>query len=276
MIELNRIYNEDCLEGMKRIPDGFIDLTVTSPPYDNLRTYNGYIKHWSFEKFKAIAKELYRVTKPGGVVVWVVGDATIKGSETGTSFRQALFFIECGFNLHDTMIYKKHAPHPPNVRYWQCFEYMFVFSKGKPKTFNPLMQMKKCIEKNSNSTYRQKDGSLKTLNENAIKRFKKAAQNNYRIADNIWEIQAGYITSTKDKYAYKHPAIFPEKLAQDHILSWSNPGDIVFDPFLGSGTTAKMALLNSRNFIGFEISKEYCDIANERIRKAIAEKEVGE
>lgn len=144
---------------------------------------------------------------------------------------------------------------------------MFVFSKGKPKTFNPLTQMKKCIEKNPNkiSTYRQKDGSLKTLNENAIKRFKKVAQNNYRIADNIWEIQGGYIMSTKDKYAYKHPAIFPEKLAQDHILSWSNPGDIVFDPFLGSGTTAKMAVLNDRKYIGFEISKEYFNIACQRL-----------
>ncbi len=263
-MEVNKIYNENCLDTMTRMPDCFVDLTVTSPPYDNLRTYNGY----SFD-FEAVAKELYRVTKQGGVVVWVVGDATINGSETGTSFRQALFFKDCGFNLHDTMIYKKHAPYPPNVRYWQCFEYMFVFSKGKPKTFNPLMQMKKCIEKNPNgtSTYRQKDGSLKTLNENAIKRFKKAAQNNYRIADNIWEIQAGYITSAKDKYAYKHPAIFPEKLAQDHILSWSNPGDIVFDPFLGSGTTAKMAILNNRNWIGSEISKEYCEIAEKRINE---------
>ena len=256
----------DCLEGMKMLPDSCIDLTVTSPPYDNLRDYNNEVT-WNFEKFQEVAKELFRITKPGGVVVWVVGDATINGSETGTSFRQALYFKEIGFNLHDTMIYKKHAPHPPNVRYWQCFEYMFVFSKGKPKTFNPLMQMKKDFEKDPNRirTYRQKDGSLKTLDENAKKRFKKAAQNNYRIADNIWEIQAGYMTSAKDKYAHKHPAIFPEKLAQDHILSWSNPGDIVFDPFLGSGTTAKMALLNGRNYIGIDISEEYCEIARKRI-----------
>ena len=258
----------DCLEVMKKLPDNCIDLTVTSPPYDNLREYNNAAA-WNFEKFQEVAKELFRITKPGGVVVWVVGDATINGSETGTSFRQALFFKDCGFNLHDTMIYKKHAPYPPNVRYWQCFEYMFVFSKGKPKTFNPLMQMKKCIEKNPDRTrtYRQKDGSLKTLNEKAIKRFKKAAQNNYRIADNIWEIQAGYLTSAKDKYAYKHPAIFPEQLAEDHILSWSNEGDVVFDPFMGSGTTAKMAVLNNRKYIGFEVSKEYCDIAKKRIQE---------
>ncbi|NLI61465.1 MAG: site-specific DNA-methyltransferase [Clostridiales bacterium] len=253
---------------MKRLPDDSIDLTVTSPPYDNLRTYKGY----TFD-FEGIAKQLLRVTKLGGVVVWVVGDATIKGSETGTSFRQALYFKEIGFNLHDTMIYKKHAPHPPNVRYWQCFEYMFVFSKGKPKTFNPLMQMKKCIEKNPNraSTYRQKDGSLKALNKNAMKRFKKAAQNNYRIADNIWEIDSGWMKSTADKIAYEHPAIFPEQLAEDHILSWSNPGDIVLDPMCGSGTTCKMAALNDRDYIGIDISEEYCELSRWRIRAALSE-----
>ena len=256
----------DCVELMKEIPNDFIDLTVTSPPYDNLRDYNNEVT-WNFEVFKEVAKELFRITKPGGVVVWVVGDATVNGSETGTSFRQALYFKDvCGFNLHDTMIYKKHSQYPPNRRYWQCFEYMFVFSKGKPKTFNPLMQMKKHIKiPSSKDTYRQKDGSLKTLNENAMKRFEKAAQNNYRIADNIWEIQGGYMSSTKDKYAFKHPAVFPEKLVQNHILTWSNPGDIVFDPFLGSGTTAKMAVLTDRHYIGFEISKEYFDIACQRL-----------
>ena len=260
----NQIICGDCLEVMKTFPDKSIDMVLTSPPYDNLRTYKGYTFN-----FEGIAQEIYRVLKDGGVCVWVVGDATIKGSETGTSFKQALYFKEIGFNLHDTMIYKKHAPHPPNVRYWQCFEYMFVFSKGKPKTFNPLMQMKKCIEKNPDRTrtYRQKDGGLKTLNENAIKRLKKAAQNNYRIADNIWEIQVGYMTSAKDKYAYKHPAIFPEKLAQDHILSWSNEGDIILDPMAGSGTTLKMAKKNNRNYIGIEISHEYIDIINQRLNK---------
>ena len=134
MIELNKIYNEDCLEGMRGIPDGSVDLTVTAPPYDNLRTYNGFA--WDFE---GVAKELFRVTKHGGVVVWVVGDQTIKGNETGTLFRQALFFKDCGFNLHDTMIWKKTNPIPlTHNRFEQSFEYMFVFSKGSPKTFNPI------------------------------------------------------------------------------------------------------------------------------------------
>ena len=164
MIELNKIYNEDCLQGMKRIQDGFVDLTVTSPPYDNLRTYNGNIEQWSFEKFQAIAKELYRVTKHGGVVVWVVGDATIKGSETGTSFRQALYFKEIGFNLHDTMIYAKRNPMPITPKaivYRPCFEYMFVFSKGKPKTFNPLMIEAITAGTKVRASTRQKDGSIK-------------------------------------------------------------------------------------------------------------------
>ena len=260
---LNKIIHGDCLELMKDIPDNIIDLTVTSPPYDNLRTYNGF----SFD-FENIAKELYRVTKPGGVVVWVVGDATIKGSETGTSFKQALYFKEIGFNLHDTMIYKKHSPFPPNNRYWQTFEYMFVLSKGKPKTFNPLMQDKKYFERGYFSG-RNSNGELIKESGNVTKRLDAAKKKKQRIKDNIWDIKSGYMKSTTDKIAYKHPAIFPERLAEDHILSWSNPGDIVFDPMAGSGTTCKMAMLNDRKYIGMEISKEYVDIANKRIEETL-------
>jgi DNA modification methylase len=232
------------------LPDESVDLTVTSPPYDNLRTYNGY----SFD-FESVANELYRITKPGGVVVWVVGDATVKGSETGTSFRQALYFKEIGFNLHDTMIYQKNSyPFPPSNRYYQQFEYMFVFSKGSPKTTNLL----RCTAqgRKRKSTQRNKDGTTTVFTSEG---------NETRVMDNVWLIDAGYMRTTKDKYAYKHPAMFPEELAKRHILTWSNPCDVVLDPFMGSGTTAKMALLNNRNFIGFEISEEYVRIANQRI-----------
>ena len=255
----------DCLEGMKLLPDECIDLTVTSPPYDNLRDYNNEVT-WNFEKFQEIAKELFRVTKPGGVVVWVVGDATINGSETGTSFRQALYFKEIGFNLHDTMIYQKDAcPFPETNRYYPMFEYMFVFSKGKPKTVNLIADKpnKRYGEKVASSTQRQPDG--KTVKVSANKTDPTRTVKKYGVRGNVWQYSPGYNKSTKDKYAYKHPAIFPEQLAEDHIISWSNPGDIVLDPFLGSGTTAKMALLNNRNFIGFEISEEYCEIAEQRI-----------
>lgn len=255
MIELNKIYNEDCLEGMKRIPDGFVDLTVTSPPYDNLRTYNGFT--WDFE---GVARELYRVTKQGGVVVWIVGDATINGSETGTSFKQALFFMECGFNLHDTMIWKKTNPIPlTHNRYEQHFEYMFVFSKGSPKTFNPIKipcATKGQIRNRKNSN-KEEGSAVRNRNEVTVTKSEK-------IKGNVWEMP---VSNTK----YNHPAIFPEQLVQDHILTWSNPGDIVLDPFLGSGTTAKMAVLNNRHYIGFELDKHYCDIAKERIQKALAD-----
>ena len=263
MIELNRIYNEDCLIGMKRIPDGYVDLTVTSPPYDNLRTYNGNIEQWSFEKFKAIAKELYRVTADGGVVVWIVADATIKGSETGTSFKQALYFKEIGFNLHDTMIWQKTNPMPKvkTKRYFDVFEYMFIFSKGVPKTFNPIMVDCKMGGKIYNSTCKNIGGE----NGRTKKTF---VLNKQRYKNNIWEIA---IAQNKTK----HPAVFPEQLAQDHIISWSNEGDIVLDPFMGSGTTAIACINTNRNFIGFELDAHYCEIANERIRKALAEKEVG-
>lgn len=254
MLELNKIYNCNCIDGFKMIDDCSIDLTVTSPPYDNMRKYKGY--EWNFE---ATAKELYRVTKDGGVVVWIVGDATIKGSETGTSFKQALFFKECGFNLHDTMIYAKKNPTPQKGnRYQSSFEYMFVFSKGSPRVFNPIKQKKKYIENRKNKQYnKNKDG------EQIIHAY--TSTSDEKIIPNIWFYSVGLNNSTRDRDAFKHPAIFPEKLAEDHILSWSNEGDLIFDPFMGSGTTAKMAKLNNRNFIGFEISEEYCDIANKRI-----------
>ena len=276
MIELNRIYNEDCLIGMKRIPDGFVDLTVTSPPYDNLRTYNGNIEQWSFEKFQAIAKELYRVTKHGGVVVWIVADATIKGSETGTSFKQALYFKEVGFNLHDTMIYRKDScPFPDKVRYYASFEYMFVLSKGKPKSVNLITDKpNKWAGQKAHGTERQANGKMAECV--ATKNNTGRVIREFGVRQNVWDYAVGKWKVTKDEIAYQHPAIFPEQLAQDHIISWSNEGDLVLDPFMGSGTTAKMALLNNRNFIGFEIDKHYCEIANERIRKALAEKEASE
>ena len=253
---INKIYNENCLDTMARMKDNYIDLTVTSPPYDNLRTYNGY----SFD-FESIAKELYRTTKEGGVVVWVVGDATIKGSETGTSFKQALYFKECGFNLHDTMIYNKgFTPcyDPRNKRCKHRFEYMFVFSKGKPNTYNPIKDQpvkNKGIKKGS--TARKPNGD--------IRKFKDIELKDFQDRSNIWEVQNGYMKTTKDKYAYKHPAMFPEKLVDDHIHYWSNENDLIYDPFIGSGTTAKMAILNNRNYIGSEISEEYINIAKKRI-----------
>jgi DNA modification methylase len=263
MIEINKNYNESNLETMAKMPDCFVDLTVTSPPYDNLRTYNGYC----FD-FENVAKELFRITKQGGVVVWIVGDATIKGSETGTSFKQALYFKEIGFNLHDTMIYKKnnvYAHDPRNKRYKQCFEYMFVFSKGKPLTYNEIKDKpnKHAGKTLSGTKGRTKDGVKRDL--------KPVIMGDFQARFNIWEYTTGGSVAS-DKIAFKHPAIFPEQLANDHILSWSNEGDLIYDPFMGSGTTAKMCILNNRNWIGSEISSEYCKIIEERIKKAWEEK----
>jgi DNA modification methylase len=271
MLELNKIYNMDCMEGMKLLDDNSIDLTVTSPPYDNLRTYNGNIEQWSFEKFQAIAKELYRVTKQGGVVVWIVADATIKGSETGSSFKQALFFMECGFNLHDTMIYQKDAcPFPETNRYYPSFEYMFILSKGKPKTANLIMDKpNKRFGEKITGTGRNPDGTLKQ--HTAVKNKTNRVVKEFGVRTNVWLYSVGKWKVTKDEYAYQHPAIFPEQLAEDHIISWSNEGDLVLDPFIGSGTTAKMAKLNNRNYIGFEISKDYCEIAEKRLAEAKAQ-----
>ena len=251
------LFNESNLDTMKRMSDNFIDLTVTSPPYDGLRTYNGY----SFP-FENIAKELYRITKDGGVVVWVVGDATVKGSESGTSFRQALYFKEIGFNLHDTMMYRKinYIPLTHN-RYEQEFEYMFIFSKGKPKTFNPIMV--ECKTKGSKTNGRT---FYQTNSQNIpTEGHKNDAVKEYKQRGNVWEVPT-------NAGAKGHPAQFPEQLANDHIISWSNEGDIIYDPFAGSGTTGKMAILNKRKCIMSEISSEYCDIIKKRLEQIINER----
>ena len=248
-MKLNTIFNEDCLNTMRAMPDGVIDLVITSPPYDDLRNYKGY----SFD-FESIAKELFRVVKEGGVVVWVVGDATVDGSETGTSFRQALFFKEVGFNLHDTMIYMKNNPMPQTgKRYNQCFEYMFVFSKGKPKTFNPIMV--DC--KNANKQYKS---TCKKITQGKERVYKEFNINKQKVSDNIWEFA---VSQNKTN----HPAVFPLKLPLKHILSWSNEKDIVLDPFMGSGTTMIACVQTNRHYIGFDISKDYFDITCERLEK---------
>jgi len=241
------IYNEDCLVTMGRMGDESIDLVVTSPPYDNLRKYNGY----SFD-FESVAKEIWRTIKPGGVVVWVVGDATVQGSETGTSFKQALFFKDIGFNLHDTMIWEKTGRLPTQDRYYAIFEFMFIFSKGKPKAMNFI-----CDHINKNS------GQIRAK-DNTINRGKRLAGTGTFVTKalsrrpNIWKIHnAGNKSS--------HPAVFPELLALDHITTWSNIGDLIYDPFLGSGTTGIAAKKLDRKFIGSEISLEYAQIAIERI-----------
>lgn len=251
MIELNNFYIGESVTFMREnIPDNFVDLTVSSPPYDSLRKYNGFI----FD-YQSMLKELYRITKPGGVVVWVVGDKTDKGTETGTSFKHALYAKEeAKFNLHDTMIYqKKSCVYPDKNRYNNVFEYMFVFSKGKPNTYNLIADKKNSRfgEKVSGSQ-RKVDG---TLDYNRSKLGEPIKE--YGVRDNVWLIDSGYMKTTKDKDSYKHPAMFPEKLVSDHILTWSNEGDIVLDPMCGAGTTCKMAFLNKRNFIGIDISEEY-------------------
>jgi DNA modification methylase len=269
-MEINKIYNENCLETMAKMPDNFIDLTVTSPPYDDVRMYKGFTL-----PIEDIAKELYRTTKEGGIVVWVVNDKTVNYCETLTSFKTAILFVEkAGFNLHDTMIYKRQAAFPDVVRYYQEFEYMFVFSKGKPKTINLLRQNKSesTIKRNNSGVHnsrneRQQNGDIKKGDVNSVERVNKAKLDDTRVKSNIWEIATGSQKSTKDKIAFQHPAIFPEQLANDHIISWSNENDIVYDCFMGSGTTAKMAMLNNRKYIGSEISEEYCKIIETRIKE---------
>jgi DNA modification methylase len=245
-----------------------IDLILTSPPYDNLRTYNNKVSenknNFSFD-FNKFSSEFYRVLKVGGVLVWVVGDQVKNGGETANSFRQVLGFINDGFTLYDTMIYMKNgSPFPEKRRYSQVFEYMFILTKGKPKTVNLIKDKENKWSGFSNfgkRVMRTKYGNLKEMPKFTIAE--------YGTRYNVWKYNTGKNYSTKDSIAFNHPAIFPEELAEDHILSWSNENDIVLDPMVGSGTTSKMAKLNNRNFIGFDINEDYIDISNKRIEGII-------
>ena len=256
--ELNKIYNTDCIELMSKIPDNSIDLVVTSPPYDEMRDYEGN----SGINLNSVIKNLFRIIKKGGVIVWVIADQTKNFDESATSFKHALAFKDVGFNLFDTMIYLK----PPrgacgnNYSYWQTFEYMFVFSKGRPKTINLLMDRE-------NKDERDGDRGTKRLKNGTLKKVKRKGYGKIGRRTNVWTYNVGKGHTSTDNYATFHPATFPEKLAEDHILSWSNEGDIVFDPFIGSGTTAKMALKNARKYLGSEIVKKYWEIANKRVEQ---------
>lgn len=248
----NTLIHWDCFNALKSFPNSCIDLTVTSPPYDNLRTYNGY--SWDFEW---IAKELYRVTKDWWVVVWIIWDQTIKWSETWTSFKQALYFKEIGFNLHDTMIYKKinFAPYDPKCnRYYQEFEYMFVFSKWKVDKCNYIREECKHFWWRAWAYWRKQNWELR-LDRKETNKTRRISET--KIKANIWDY------SNVNKTG--HPAPFPEKLAEDHILSWSNPWDLILDPFAWSWTTLKMAKKNWRNYVWIEISEEYIEIIKKRL-----------
>ena len=260
MAKFEGLHTANCINFMASMPEKYVDLVVTSPPYDNLRNYNGY----SFE-FEDIAKGLFRVIKEGGVVVWVIGDK-INGGRSLTSFRQGLYFQEIGFTVHDVMIYqKKNTPFMRSNAYTNAYEFMFILSKGKPKTFNPLKE--KTVRNGLEMVVFNKgpDG----INKKNLKELKTE-----KTKTNIWGYAVGLGGTTTDKIAFKHPATFPEKLAKDHILSWSNENDLVFDPMCGSGTTCKMAFLLNRKYLGVDISEEYINIAKTRLKQT--EKEQSE
>ncbi|MBK8465098.1 MAG: site-specific DNA-methyltransferase [Chloracidobacterium sp.] len=262
-MEFEKIYHENCIETLSRMPDDLLDMTITSPPYDDLRDYNGY--HFPVDE---IAASLYKKTKPGGVVIWVVGDRTVNGNETLTSFRHAITFQDAGFKVHDTMIYVKNNPIPSDCgkRYRQAFEYMFCFSKGQPKTFNPITEPTKSAGQKIAAFRITGKGRGNVPDEDIGREIKSE-----RKLSNIFTYNVG-TSSSKDKIAFGHPAIFPERLAEDQIRTWTNEGDLVYDCFMGSGTTAKVAQLLDRQWIGSEISEEYVKIAQTRLSQYIPDK----
>lgn len=253
------ICGDNC-EVMRTMPSESIDLVVTSPPYDDLRTYGGH--SWDFY---GVAWNLKRLLKPGGVIVWIVGDGVVDGGETGTSMRQALHFQKIGLRLHDTMVYEKHSfRFPDESRYYQVWEYMFVFSSGKPKSYSPIEDRKvKLAGANVHGTSIDREGN-RIPDDRGGRVYKENG-----VRHNVWKFAGGKGCTTDDAFAFEHPAMFPEALARDHILSWSNEGDVVLDPFSGSGTTAKMAKKLGRKYIGIEVNKDYCEIAAKRLEQGV-------
>lgn len=255
---LNKIFCADNIQFCReKIPSNSIDMIMTSPPYDSLRTYKGF--EWNFE---GLTHELYRILKVGGVVVWVVNDAVVNGRKTLTSMRQAIYFVDyAGFNMWDVMGYCKEAPQPIPAsmkRYSSAYEYTFVLTKDiSPKTFNPIMEKTKWAGLVSSTGFRQPNGDVRNTRMQKI--------NDEKIKSNLWFYGVGFNQTTTDKFAFDHPAMYPEELVKDHVISWTNPGDIIYDPFMGSGTTAKISMMLGRNFIGTDISEEYCKIARKRV-----------
>jgi DNA modification methylase len=253
-----KLIHGDCVEKMKDIPDNSIDMVMTSPPYDNLREYGKDFTGWGEHIWKPVLDGIFRVLKDGGVCVWVVGDATIKGSETGTSFRQALYWMEIGGKLHDTMIYQKNGTGAcgSNLAYWQAFEYMFVFTKGKIKTVNRIADVQN-----------KHGGKQRPYVENSERGERKGTFiSDLGIRTNIWMYNVGFASGDETKA--RHPAKYPEKLAKEHIISWSNEGDTILDPFMGSGTTGVACVDLNRDFIGIELDEGYFTIAEKRIKEA--------
>jgi len=265
-LSLNETHLMNCIDGMQLMDAESVDLVVTSPPYDDLRTYNDSSK-WDHEVFKSVADNLTRVLKTGGVIMWNVNDATVKGSETGSSFRQCLYFMDqCGLRLHDTMIYEKtgtaFTSGHKSVRYTQIFEYCFILSKGKPKTINLIQDKKNAwagYTSFGNAKTRKQDGTMHDPGK------KSKVIREYGVRTNIWKIKNSGGFGQSSKASYKHPATMPEELARGHVLTWSDKNDLILDPFMGAGTTAQVCLEENRNFIGFEIDETYHQMCAERV-----------
>jgi site-specific DNA-methyltransferase (adenine-specific) len=255
-VELNKVYQQDCIVGMRKIPDGAIDLVVTSPPYDNLRDYNGYSVD-----LNETGKNIYRILKDGGVAVMVIQDQTKNFGKSLTSFRTIVDWCDnVGFKLFECVIYRKNGTEGAwwKNRFRVDHEYMPIFLKGeKPQYFN----------KDSLKVKSKHGGKIMTgfanrkTNGETGKSITKAI-NEMKCRGTVWDyLMAG----DKDPVKRKHPAPFPDKIPFDFINCFCPPNGIVLDPFVGSGSTVVGAKKLNRSFIGFDISEEYCNLTRKRL-----------
>jgi DNA modification methylase len=260
---------------LKTFPDACVDLVVTSPPYDSLRVAAGYQNGFDLVD---LCNQLLRVIKPGGMVVWVVADQTVNGARTGTSYKQALHFMSHGFQLFDDIVYLKSGTNfPSKSRYTNTWEHMFCFSKGMPSTINLITDSpRKWLGSWAKTTNRKKDGTLgastaKNCGEGSKGKASFEGEYGYKARTNVWNITNGKGFAHPDPggdLAYAHSATYPLQLAHDHIVSWTNPGDVVLDPFNGAGTTCVAAKMTGRTYVGIDSSPEYCALATKRLELA--------
>jgi hypothetical protein len=257
----NAILLGDALEILSRIPAGSIPLTLFSPPYDGIRDYG---KNWSLD-YKTLGRLLFGATCDGGVCAVVIGDGTKDFAKSLTTFRWAVDWVDnTGWRLFECCIYSRHGN--PGAWWTQRFrvdhEYILIFFKGdRLRCFDKtaLMIPSKHAGKVYSGTDRLTNGGFKKIEPKAV--------NDLKCRGTIW----GYATSNSEgnRTKLEHPATFPDRLADDLIHCFSKPGDLVFDPMCGSGTTCVMAAKAKRDYLGIEINPEYHSIAMKRIQAEV-------
>ena len=286
MIELNKIYPESNLETMQRIESNSIDMVLTSPPYANARakTYGGIDADDYINWFIPIAKEIYRILKPTGSFILNIGDNTIDGETHLYTFEIPIVLKrEIGFKFIDPLIWHKKTTPPGKFknRFKDGWEFCFHFSKTLDIKFNPYAVAEKTTQVSIDRALRHKDthimksttgSGFNNPNKNLKERRNRQTGSGFGTDDNYMDslemaLPMNVIYCSPETRNMNHSAPFPIEIPVFFIKAFTDENDIIYDPFLGSGTTAEAALRLNRKFIGSEIKTEYVSTANNRIKE---------